>query len=1689
MRHGRLLPALALFLAAAAAQADLPPRMEARLKSLWGEDALERLDPASLAALEHHFARFFTDDEDGDLASESLGPPPANRAGSSRGAASLASPVRSTFGSAAPAEPPVSHEILLQSRTFTPAPGVADALQAAPGGRHAIIQFWDIPAGGADWSVAGVTLLGYLPHRAYQAWIPAGALDQLHEHGDVRAVVPIEPADKIQARLRTAGASAYARNADGTVRLIVLAFADVDREQAAEALARHGRLTGASRRKNMFLMHAPEAGLGDLAAEDVVSWIQQAPPPNEEHLDQALPAVRGDHVQAAPYNLSGQDVTLAEWDGGWADGDHDDLLGRVTICDTGGSVHSHSTHVVGIMAGDGTLSGGDLRGLAPEADILTYTWPDLEDPDELDDETADALSRGALVSQNSWGLNVDADPPWENCDLHGDYTAWSQRYDEIVCGALGDRIVVVCSAGNEENDGDCPPYPWNQLTPPMATAKNSICVGAVYSDTYDHTCFSSRGPTDDGRLKPDLVAPGDQADDDPEPCLAADMIRATIPGDAYDEKAGTSMAAPMVSGTIALLRELADQLGYGDLRPQTYKALLIQTARDLWNDGPDYTYGHGLLDAFGAVKLLERDHPNHELIRTASATHMDTDIYSMSVPDGLDRLRVTLAWDDEAGTPGAALELVNDLGVYLESPAGAFYDPYVLDPDYPGLLATTGNNTRDNVEVVEVFDPEPGLWTVYVTGWNVPVGLQSYTLVLPYEHIMCGDNLYHDTTLGHDLGCPGDSLTLARDGITLDGAGHAITGPNASGSEGLRIMSANGVTVENVLVRLFDDGIYIYNADSCTIGGGNTIVSNTCGIAMGPGSDENVIAGNDIHGNHERGIELDFCYGNIIGGLGDIYDNKRSVMFTGDSFDNMVFWASIHDNTYYGVYASGAQTAGNEVNASIIENNQYGVRFWGIGLNNAIQSCEFHGNDDAIFIYDTEHLDIADCEITGNSAGVFLSATTEHIRLDNNVICDNAVDIEDEAANSGNNNRCASVIGWADEGQAQGCDWHCSGCRHPEDDLYVGQDLELCSGTYVISDEANNGVIRTSTSGLRVNGNGATIVGDGSGIGLRCDHNDVVVTDLHVEHYQMGIRLSGADRCSLTSCTATQCAANGVFVTNSDDNLLTDCESEGNSSYGYSVASSSGNQLVSCSATGNSRGYYLSSATGNSVRGAPASGNEYGAYLNNSQSNVFWDNQFLDNTVNAYENEGSTGNTWNMAIGNYWDDFAANPGFPYHYEIEGPGDGIDWRPVGAVIVVKPDGTGDYPTIQAALDAALENSIIVLTSGQFTGPGNRDLDCQGKALWIRSLADDPDSCLILCNGTAASPHRGFRFHSGEGDETVVQGVTIADGYRDSDGGGAIACLGDVRPLLLNCRFENNLAAGGGAVYCEGASPTFEDCWFESNWAADHGGAIQLRSGSSVTLTRTTFDFHEAGDLGGTILVSGTSTVTLDRCTVHEGNADQGGGLYVDGNGSHAELTQTIVGFSGSGGAVVVESGGSAHLSCCDLFGNAGGDWVGAIAGQYGVEGNIAEDPAYCDAAAGDFTLEETSPCAPFSPPNPACGQIGAWPVGCSGTSVVAEPTPAPAEIFLGACRPNPLTAGTRIDYGIPAGRAQRTVALKIYDAAGHRVRTLVDGPRPQGYHSARWRGEDDRGRPVAGGIYFYRLSVDDARMTRRLVLIR
>lgn len=629
--------------------------------------------------------------------------------------------------------------VRLKSREFVPVPGVEPAMkrqqQAASLGEriHVLVQFWQIPSGAerATLENAAVELLAYVPANTWFASMPAGLSLQSDALAGVRWIGAIQPEDRMAPTLRAGVIGPHATHDDGTVSLDVRFLADVTNVEVTRLLARYnGEIEAKATDFHRFTVRLDPRAISSLAGEDGVQWIAEAAPPKTTDNDGARARTNADAVQSAPYNLSGSGVDLGIWDGGRVD-THVDFSGRLTVVDAGASVSDHATHVAGTMAGDGSNSasqGGSplqWRGMAPGADIISYYWDN-----NLIDHNGAINTYGIELSQNSWGYTIKQAWPYQNCYLYGNYDYDAPDYDDIITGRYGKRISVIFSAGNERNDGDCgmsgtPPYINYANIGPPATAKNIIAVGATNSNDDSMTSFSSWGPMDDGRIKPDVVAPGCES-------TGEGYIHSTLPGNIYGgpDWCGTSMAAPVVSGISALLIQQYHTTFGADPLPSTLKALLVQTAVDMddgtsyYNPGPDYASGYGRVDAQAAVAEVIAQH-----IREDHVSHGQTDSFTVNVPAGTPSLKVTLAWDDEPGAVNANPALVNNLDLILVEPNGTTtHLPWLLDPANPSNDATTGTDSVNNVEQVQVNNPVAGTWQVQVAGTSVPMGPQDYSL-------------------------------------------------------------------------------------------------------------------------------------------------------------------------------------------------------------------------------------------------------------------------------------------------------------------------------------------------------------------------------------------------------------------------------------------------------------------------------------------------------------------------------------------------------------------------------------------------------------------------------------------------------------------------------------------------------------------------------------------------------------------------------------------------------------------------------------------------------------------------------------------------------------------------------------------------------------------------------------------------
>lgn len=665
------------------------------------------------------------------------------------------------------------YTLKLQSGEFVPqkmrtVPAAAAALQD----RYVFMQF-DEPLTDqqhAQLENEGIKLLHYIPNLAFTSRLERPVEQDLMDRFGIRWFGEIQPVQKISPAISEYGIFDWARRGGNLVQFVVVLHPDQDGAYWMQELEQQfgAQVIGLEPSMNAIDLILPEPAYYRLSEIPAVAWIEQAMPYPEETNDDARANSGANIVQMAPYNLDGSGVTVAEWDGGGVELTHPDLAGRIVSMDFA-STAAHATHVAGTVMGNGTQSGGVYRGMAPNATLLSWLW--WNNGSEMQSEYSVSISQqGARIATNSWGYGV-GDPATESaCESTlGNYWTVCGTIDNVVRGASGEPISILWSAGNQRGSSSkyCGSIGWTFNTiGTLGVSKNVVTVGAINSNNNSMTSFSSWGPTDDGRIKPDVVGPGCQSTGD-------GGIRSTVPGGGYGVMCGTSMSTPATAGVMALMHEQHD-LSFGGLDdplPSTYKGILINSADNLGPDGPDYVYGHGVVNAVSAVRKVAAGEPSYiESEITTGTNHL----YDLTVGGNVDKLKVTLVWDDPGGIASVTQHLVNDLDLVLIDPFTNEEFPWVLDPDNPINQATKGVDRLNNVETVEIDLPTAGLWKAKVTGFNVPDGPQSYSLIFTPDSIHTPGNLaalavYDNGAIEQDPGLATDvQFWVTNIGANLD---------------------------------------------------------------------------------------------------------------------------------------------------------------------------------------------------------------------------------------------------------------------------------------------------------------------------------------------------------------------------------------------------------------------------------------------------------------------------------------------------------------------------------------------------------------------------------------------------------------------------------------------------------------------------------------------------------------------------------------------------------------------------------------------------------------------------------------------------------------------------------------------------------------------------------------------------------
>ena len=318
-----------------------------------------------------------------------------------------------------------------------------------------------------------------------------------------------------------------------------------------------------------------------------------------------------------------------------------------------------------------------------------------------------------------------------------------------------------------------------------------------------------------------------------------------------------------------------------------------------------------------------------------------------------------------------------------------------------------------------------------------------------------------------------------------------------------------------------------------------------------------------------------------------------------------------------------------------------------------------------------------------------------------------------------------------------------------------------------------------------------------------------------------------------------------------------------------------------------------------------------------------------------------------------------------------------------------------PTVQAGIDSASAGDTvsvacgtyhehdIVLKSGVLLQSDTGDASC------VTIDAEWQGRVFVCENLDTSSTISGFTvmggFHDlGAGMWCLSSTVTVSGCvFRQNTAyhGGGMACF-DSYPTLIDCTFNENYGDfGPGGLYCSDSPATLVNCSF-----IDNGEGAMYCSSSSATLVGCVFSDNWSWDPGGGLTLNRSSSV-LTNCTFYANTGVLGGAAIYLASDNTLLVQNTIIAFSSHGEAILCRDGSSqVTLECCDVFGNAGGDWVGCISGQLGINGNISADPHFCDPENGDLGIQSDSPCAPdHHPSGHPCGLIGARDTGCDSSA--------------------------------------------------------------------------------------------------------
>ena len=612
-------------------------------------------------------------------------------------------------------------------KTFT------EQLKKTNGRSFAVLQFDQLPTEIQKQQLAasGIQLLEYVPDNGYTVCITKNIDSTTLLAARARSILELTPDQKMHPSMAKGIFPSWATKTPGLVD-VWISFPKVFSFDEMKTLLRQNNIEITSTKYssyNVLGLRIIRNRLHEIASLPFIEYIEPAP-----HGDQNLNYVasqnsRGNILNAATgvggYNLKGSGIVVGVGD----DSDpqyHVDFTGRLIDFGHPGYFY-HGTHVNGTVAGGG-IAREQYPGYAPKSTLVVQYYSGI-----LSNAATYVADYGMVVTNNSYG-DVTG-----NCSYMGYYDLQSRILDQMAFSLP--NLQNVFSAGND-GGATCLTYPtsFRTVLSGYQAAKNVLTIGAT-DRTGVVTSFSSRGPVQDGRTKPELMADG-----------LWTISTVPTPDDSYNVQQGTSMSSPAVAGGLALLYEKY-RLQNSGANPKNglMKALICNGGTDLGNTGPDYTYGFGRMNLLRSVDMLSN---NRYFISTIG--NGGNNSHSIVVPANTAHLKVTLYWNDPAAAVFASHALVNDLDLEVSSPSTVL--PFKLDslPANVNNTATQAADHINNIEQLIVNNPLPTTYTVNVKGTAIASGPQEYFVV--YDIIPVQTKIVYP--IGNEKWVPGETETI-----------------------------------------------------------------------------------------------------------------------------------------------------------------------------------------------------------------------------------------------------------------------------------------------------------------------------------------------------------------------------------------------------------------------------------------------------------------------------------------------------------------------------------------------------------------------------------------------------------------------------------------------------------------------------------------------------------------------------------------------------------------------------------------------------------------------------------------------------------------------------------------------------------------------------------------------------------------